>query len=154
MKFNTRFNPPKGPQLHRSEKPSKVRQSERDNCDINKIMERFNRTGQLPSVKSIPPQYGNAQAPDYAEALNIIREAKESFNALPVKTRQYFGHDPKNFLQALNDTSDENVKALTKLGLMTPRSESPTETLRKIAKNTEQKSPDPEKSDPEKKARK
>lgn len=135
-KFYTRFDPPMGSELNQEGQTSKVRQSEKDNCDINKIMERFNRTGQLPQVKQIPPRYGDAIPVDYATALNIVKESKDSFNQLPAKARQYFGHDPQNFMIALQDTSPENTKKLLELGILQIRKQTPEDTLQQIAENT------------------
>ena len=50
MKFFTRFDAPEGSKIDQTGQKSKTRQSEADACDINKIMERFNRTGRLPMM--------------------------------------------------------------------------------------------------------
>lgn len=135
-KFYTRFDPPMGSELNQEGQSTKVRQSEKDNCDINKIMERFNRTGQLPSVKQIPPRYGEAIPVDYQTALQIVKESKDAFNQLPAKARQYFGHDPQNFMLALQDTSEDNTKKLLELGILQTIKPTPEDTLQQIAENT------------------
>jgi len=137
MKFYTRFNAPQGSQLDQSGQKSRTRQSEKDNVDINKIMERFNRTGQLPTIRTVPPQYGDARVVDFATAQQIVKDAKSSFNSLPAKARQHFGHDPQNFLKAISDRSEGNVKKLLELGILVQQEETPQETLKAIAKNTE-----------------
>jgi len=115
---------------------SKVRKSQKDECDINKIMERFNRTGKLPTMQTRPPQYGDARVLDYQGAQNLIKEAKQQFMALPAIARKAFGNDPQVFLEAINDNSQENVEKLLKLGILIPRKESPEEVLNRIAENT------------------
>lgn len=137
MKFYTKYSPPMGSTIDQTGQKSKTRQSEMDSCDINKIMERFNRTGQLPQIQSLPPQYGDARVVDYATAMDIVKTAKDAFNALPAKTRQYFGHDPQAYLKGIQDHSEENVKQLLKLGILVERQETPEMVLKTIAKNTE-----------------
>lgn len=136
MKFNTRFNPPIGSQLDQSGQKSRTVQSEADACDINKIMERFNRTGKLPTLQTAPARYGDARVVDFATAQAIVKEAKDQFNSLPALTRKHFGNDPQAFLEALNDQSPDNAKALLKLGILIERKPTPEEVLNRIAENT------------------
>lgn len=135
-KIYSKYDRPMGSTIDQSGQRSRTRQSEKDNCDINKIMERFNRTGQLPQMRTTPPQYGDARIVDYQTAQQIIKDAKSAFNELPAKVRQEFGHDPQNYLQALSDTSKDNVQKLLKLGILIEREEEPKEVLKRIASNT------------------
>lgn len=136
MKFYTRFSPPEGSTLCQKDETSKTVQSELDSCDINKIMERFDRTGKLPTLQVAPPRYGDARVVDFATAQQIVKEAKEQFNSLPALTRKQFGNDPQAFLEALNDPSEDNVKNLLKLGVIVQKKETPEEVLSRIAENT------------------
>lgn len=144
MKFFTRFKKPEVEYSYSTPgHKSKVRQSEADNCDINKIMERFNRTGKLPAMQTLPPKYGDARIVDYSTALNIVKEAQDQFKTLSSDARKYFGHDPQNFLRAISDRSEDNVKQLLKLGILIPKEETPTDVLKRVAKNTEKKEEKP-----------
>lgn len=136
MKFYTRFNPPEGSTIDQSEQKSRTVQSESDQCDINKIMERFNRSGKLPSMQTIPAQYGDARVVDFATAQQIVKDAKNQFASLPAQTRKHFGNDPQAFLNALNDQSEDNQKNLLKLGILVERKPTPEEVLSRIAENT------------------
>lgn len=136
MKFATRFNPPMGQQLDQSGQKSRTVQSEKDNCDINHIMERFNRTGKLPTMQTLPPNYGDARVVDFQTAQQIVKDAKTQFNQLPANTRKAFGNDPQAFLEALNNDSVENQQQLLKLGILVPRKKTPEEVLNEIALNT------------------
>ena len=136
MKFNTRFDLPVSKPFDQTGEESLTRQSEADGCDINLIMERFNRTGKLPAMQSIPPKFGDSRVVDYMTAQNIVKEAKEQFEALPSNVRKAFGNDPANFLDAIADQSEENAQKLLKLGILVPRKESPEEMLLRIANNT------------------
>ena len=136
MKFYTRFTPPEGSVLNQENEKTRTLQSEADACDINKIMERFDRTGKLPTLQVQPPRYGDARVVDFATAQAIVKEAKDQFNSLPATTRKHFGNDPQAFLEALNDQSEDNAKNLLKLGILIPRKETPEEVLSRIAENT------------------
>ncbi|UYD39255.1 MAG: internal scaffolding protein [Wigfec virus K19_179] len=136
MKFQTRYETPLSVQVDQTGQKSLTVQSEKDSCDINKIMERFDRTGKLPSMQVQPPRYGDARVVDFQTAQQIVREAKDQFNALPSKTRKAFGNDPQAFLEAIQDNSEENAKALLKLGILIPRKATPEEVLTQIAINT------------------
>lgn len=139
MKFATRFNPAQGSTIDQTGEVSLTVQSEADSCDINTIMERFNRTGKLPTVQTLPPRYGDARVVDFATAQQIVQEAKDQFNQLSAETRKYFRNDPQAFLEAINDPSEENAKALLKLGILVPQKPTVEDTLNEIASNTRQK---------------
>lgn len=136
MKFYTRYDRPKQDFGFKTEGQSLTRQSEADSCDINKIMERFDRTGQLP-ISMKQPQFGDARIVGFQEAKQIVIQAQEAFNELPAKARAHFGHDPQNMLNALADNSEANVNKLLEMGILIERQEDPTTTLQRIAKNTE-----------------
>ena len=92
---------------------SLAQQQFRDDCDINTILRRFNVTGQLP-VGSVQPQYGDFSGIfDYRTALDAVRAAQESFDALPAKVRSRFANDPAAFVDFCSDESNrEEMKAL------------------------------------------
>lgn len=108
--------------------PSRAQQQFRDECDINRILERFNVTGQLP-VSSVQPSYGDFSGVfDYQSAANAVIAANQSFAALPSKLRNRFNNDPAAFLAFVED--DANVEECYQLGILKrpePRVESPTE---------------------------
>jgi phage internal scaffolding protein len=136
MEFKTRYNPYKGSVIDQSGEKSMTLQSEADSCDINKIMELFNRTGKLPSMQQRPAQYGDARVVDYATAQQIIMDAKAQFMELPAKARKAFANDPQLFLEAIGDQSPENAEKLKKLGILIEIKKSPEEVLEEIAQNT------------------
>lgn len=92
-------------------------QSEKDNCDINVIVRRFNVTGQLPVVRL--PQYGDFTGlTDYHSAMNAIAEANSAFMALPSSVRSKFMNDPGRFVEFASDP--KNLDALREMGLANP----------------------------------
>lgn len=97
--------------------PSMTQQQFKEECDINTIVERFGITGQLPSNVRMP-LYGDFTdaIDDYQTALHVIKQAEESFLAMPAKVRERFGHEPQAFLEFVNDP--RNRDEAEKLGLV------------------------------------
>lgn len=103
---------------------SRTVQSERDEVDINTIVERFGLTGQLPDDNYRAPQSADfVGIYDYQTALNSVIEAERSFMALPAKLRARFGNDPQLLLEFLSD--DANRDEAVKFGLLKPVEEPP-----------------------------
>lgn len=78
-------------------------QSERDNCDVNLIVDRFQKTGVLPTMNKTP-QYGDfSQLPDYQESLNTVIAAQKAFMTLDARIRKQFDNNPAEFLDFVDD---------------------------------------------------
>jgi phage internal scaffolding protein len=94
-------------------RPSRTKQSFRDECDINHILRQFNVTGQLPTG-SVQPQYGDFSGiTDYQSALNAVMAAQDSFLQLPAKVRAKFDNDPALFVEFASDEANrDEMKAL------------------------------------------
>jgi phage internal scaffolding protein len=98
------------------EEPTRAQQHHRDECDINVILERFGKTGQVP-VNAISGTYGDfSGVHDYHTALNAILASESEFAALPAQIRNRFANDPANLVQFL-DNPDNRAEA-EKLGLL------------------------------------
>lgn len=116
---HTEFNPPPDlDALDCSADPGVTKQSFKDDCDINVIMERY-----VPSeAGSVPPMFGDfAEAPDFMAAQAILLDAQEKFDALPSKVRERFANDPVRFLEFVND--EKNTDEAIALGMATKRVE-------------------------------
>lgn len=84
--------------------PTLTEQSHKDSCDINKIMERYNKTGMLPVLADKVPRYDDfSNVVTYHDALNLILDAQEAFETLPADVRLSFNNDPGSFLEAVDD---------------------------------------------------
>lgn len=98
--------------------PSKTQQHFVEESDINVIVGRFLKTGELPPVRT-PPSYADfTEITDFQSAMDTINQAKESFAALPAEVRSTFQNDPGRFLAYVdhcNDTGD--LEPLRKMGL-------------------------------------
>lgn len=105
-----------------------TKQSFRDECDINFIMNKWKRTGEIPAAKvgSMRPSYGDFSHPDdYMEACQRVIEANEAFDSLPSFLRDRFSNEPANLIAFLSDPG--NQEEAIKLGLAEKPEENPPE---------------------------
>jgi len=113
-----------------------TKQSFTDECDINKIIDRFARTGILPEQKQ--KQYGDfSNVADYQTSIMIVQQAHEQFMALDGKVRAKFNNDPSAFLAFAQDAS--NIDEMVKLGLATKSQESVESEAARAAKAVSEK---------------
>lgn len=113
--------------------PSMTRQSEKDSCDINVIMRKYQKTGVLP-VKDREAFFADvSQMGDYQEAIERVRMADEAFMAMPAKLRKKFENDPAVFLDFCSNP--DNRDELVELGLI--EKEKPAEEVRPLAGEAE-----------------
>lgn len=117
MKFRTRFSERVSPLVICSTEEGKTKSEFMDECDINKIMARYRRTGVLPeSARMAAARYGDFSAvPSFMEMQDKILAANELFAALPAAVRKQFDNDPHEFLAASH--TEEGQELLIKLGL-------------------------------------
>lgn len=96
--------------------PSMTKQSHKDECDINLILRRFEKTGVLEHVRENPGRYLDLPTePDYQTALNTVMQAEAAFMELPSKVRERFRNDPALFVEFATDS--RNLDEMVALGL-------------------------------------
>lgn len=89
----------------------------KDQCDINNIMRRYEKTGQIDFLQANPGVYDDvSDIVDYQEALNIQIAAESAFMALPSKLRKDFDNDPGKFLAFAHD--EKNREKMIEYGLI------------------------------------
>jgi len=116
------------------EEPTRAQQHHKDECDINVILERFGKTGQMP-VNAISGTYGDfSGVHDYHTALNTLIAAESEFGSLPANIRKQFANEPANLIEFLNDP--KNKDQAIELGLVNPISSIANETPQKEEKTT------------------
>lgn len=96
--------------------PSMTKQSFQDECDINVIMKKYEKTGLLDHVNKFGGYYGDLpQDVDYQTALNSVHMAEAAFGSLTADLRAKFHNNPAEFLAFVSD--DANIEELNSLGL-------------------------------------
>lgn len=112
-------------QLHFDQDDGMTKQSFRDECDINFIMNKWKRTGELPPESNKPLHYGDfTNVDDYLTAQNRIIEADQAFLSLPSWMRKRFQNDPNELLRFLSDPA--NQAEAVKMGLANSPEPDPT----------------------------
>ena len=102
----------------RCEDASLTQQHQKDQADINFIVEQFNVTGILPTAP-VSPKFGDFTGIyDYQSALNAVIEAEDEFMSLPANLRSRFENDPVNLINFLSN--EENRQEAIELGLIEP----------------------------------
>lgn len=97
---------------------SLTQQHEAEGTDINVIMARYLKSGELPVVPR-PPQFGDFDTDlTYRDCMDILNEGKRSFMMLDAQVRAKFDNDPVAFLEFCDNP--ENLDEMRKLGIALP----------------------------------
>lgn len=102
----------------------RTKQSFKDECDINFIMARYERTGVLPDASRLElARYADMSGFDFQDAMMLVAGAKSAFMELPAELRAQFDNDPgklvhfMNVAQAPDAAPDVRAEAV-RLGLL------------------------------------
>ena len=99
-------------------------------ADINTIVNRFLKTGVLPTP-NIFPQYVDFEGVfDYQSAMNLVRAADESFLRMDAKVRARFNNSPQEFLEFF--ANPENTQEAIRLGLAVPQPSAVTQVTEEV----------------------
>ncbi len=97
-------------------KNGRTKQSFKDECDINNIMRKYQKTGAVAHANQHAPNYGFATSLDFSDAMRLITTAQDMFDGLPSSIRTRFANDPALFLDFVQDA--DNEAEMAKLGLV------------------------------------
>lgn len=98
------------------QEPTRAQQHHKEECDINIILRKFGKTGQMfvnPS-EALYPDFSNAV--DYHTALNQIMASEAEFDRLPSNIRKRFDNDPSQLVYFMQDK--KNYDEAVSLGLI------------------------------------
>lgn len=96
-----------------------VQQHMRDECDVNVIMARYQKTGDISHLGQIAGEYGDfSDVFDYKSGLDRIYAAQDLFLELPSSIRDKFQNDPAKFIDFAQNP--ENQQELRDMGLAPP----------------------------------
>jgi len=98
--------------------PSRTQKHFRELCDVNHIMARYKKTGQITHLRNA--EHGTymdlTNIPDLLTAKIQLQQAEQTFMQIPPDIRQKFQNDPARLISFLADPS--NKAEAIKLGLM------------------------------------
>lgn len=99
--------------------PSKTKQADAGETDVNLIVSRYLQTGDASLLNKTAGYFADvATVGDYLECQNTIKEAEMAFADLPAEVRDAFGNNPVALLEAVHDPARRGE--LEKLGLVEP----------------------------------
>lgn len=97
-----------------------TKQAHKDECDVNRILQGYDRTGLITHVNHAQSMYGDyTEVNEYQENMLMVIQAQESFAALPSEIRKHFSNDPGEFFEFVTDP--KNSEEMIKLGLATAK---------------------------------
>ena len=91
-------------------------QSHKAQCDINKIIAKYNKTGLITHVSTIKAEFGDVPMVDYKEMQDRLVRMKTEFDRLPYQIKKRFGNNPYNLIAFMEDSA--NRKEAEELGLI------------------------------------
>lgn len=98
------------------DKPTLTEQHHRESCDVNYIIDVFQRTGKIAPGNSCFYEDISDRPDDLLECMNVVRRSQEIFASIPSNIRARFDNDPVKLLSWINDPG--NRKEAGELGLL------------------------------------
>ena len=98
---------------------SLTQQQFKDESDINTIVDRFMKSGVMPTPTNMPQYIDYEGVFDFQSAMNVVRAADENFMRMDAKIRARFNNSPQEFLEFFADP--ENTQEAIRLGLAIPQ---------------------------------
>lgn len=99
--------------------PGRVRASMKDECDINRIMSRYAKSGLVTHLAAGKPRYMDvSDVGDYRSLVERVARAEKVFLRLPAKVRASFQNSAAVFLDAVADPGRR--PELEALGVLEP----------------------------------
>lgn len=120
---------------------SLTHQSMAPECDINRIMLKWQKTGVIEHRNEFQGQYGDfSEVPTYQEAMDKVIRGQEVFMTLPSTVRKQFENDPGQFLEFATDP--KNHDQMVEMGLAEPQVIEPETKPAKGKKSAPEASPE------------
>lgn len=96
--------------------PTLTEQHHRESCDVNYIIDVFQRTGKISPGNSCFYEDVSDRPSDLLECMNVVKRSQEIFSSIPSKIRARFDNDPVKLLDWISDPS--NRKEAGEIGLL------------------------------------
>lgn len=124
MQFKTNYNVYK--EVLGGFEKTLTKQEFADECNINKIVKRYNTTGVMPSGTRKPIYADLTQTFNYQEAVERINAIQDDFMTLPSELRAEFDNDPIAFGDFISNP--DNLDKITDMGIIVPQKEATPST--------------------------
>ena len=96
--------------------PSLTEQHHKEECNINKILGRYDKTGLVTHTNGMKGTYEDfSEVSSYQESLNMVIRAQDDFLNMPSDIRKKFGNDPGEFMKFV--VNPKNKEELEDMGL-------------------------------------
>lgn len=123
-------------------------QSHKNQCDVNKIIRKYDRNGIINHVSKFEAQFGDVSGLEFKSAQDKVIQAKAMFNELPSSIRKRFQNNPGSLLGFMENP--DNRQEAIDLGLIrqewTPETDGLGEHI--LEGQNKNKEPIPEPSNP------
>ncbi len=86
----------------------RTKQSFRDETDINKLLQRAQKTGTISHLNKHEARYGDFSGFDFFEAQLRLTAGREIFDELPSEVRNEFQQSPAAFFKYVNDPANSD----------------------------------------------
>lgn len=93
--------------------PGRTKQSFKDQTDVNKIIQRYQKTGVMSHLEKHGAVYGEFGDYDFHHHMQQLAKGKEIFEQLPSELRREFNQNPSEFFEFVNNP--DNQERLDKL---------------------------------------
>lgn len=98
-----------------NEEETRTQQHFKDQCDINRIVNTYAKTGLVPGNPRLPLEQDFYGITDFHTAMNAVRQGEEAFMELPAELRRRFHNDPQEYVEFCLD--EKNFDELVEMGL-------------------------------------
>lgn len=116
-------------------------QSHLHECDVNKIIAKYDRNGLITHISKIEGKYGDVTGADFQSAQNLVINAQYMFDQLPSEIRKRFDNNPGRLLAFMEN--EANREEALKLGLISPETPEGIDGFGEHVKDGEIVSPEP-----------
>lgn len=91
-------------------------QSHKEECDVNNIIQKYDRTGIITHVSKIEARYGDCTGADFRAAQDLYLNAQKMFDDLPAHIKKRFNQNAGELLEFMDD--EKNRDEAIELGLI------------------------------------
>jgi len=98
----------------------RTKQAFKDETDINKILQRAQRTGTISHLTKYQGRYGDFSDFDFFSVQNKLAEGRAMFDSLPSEIRREFSNSPAAFFAYVNDPANKDDLLKKLPGLAAP----------------------------------